>query len=72
MAMERHRKFTELFSSDLFDEMAAEATTKLATELPNTTENPDEEVPTGRMVPGLITVSILFCRLIILNSAKKC
>merc|ERR1719385_479987 len=51
MAMERHRKFTELFSSDLFDEMAAEATTKLATELPNTTENPDEEVPTGRMVP---------------------
>merc|ERR1719204_2263386 len=51
MAMERHRKFTELFSSDLFDEMAAEATTKLATELPNTTENPDEEMPMGRMVP---------------------
>lgn len=51
MAMERHRKFTELFSSDLFDEMAAEATTKLATELPNTTENPDEEMSMGRMVP---------------------
>merc|ERR1719385_155595 len=53
MAMERHRKFTELFSSDLFDEMAAEATTKLATELPNTTENPDEEMPMGRMVPDI-------------------
>ena len=39
-----------LFSSDLLDDMEAEATTQLATELPNTTENPDE-VPMGRMVP---------------------